>query len=320
MESIIRTLAKIDAIIPKITSHREYSQRLRQNMINDLNIEAHKHSNSIELEADPGFKKRSDRTRIEKETMVALNKTWEYLNKEGLSKTSLSSLGHILDPCVNLYPTFRHTLVQFGPFMPPADYISIITAVDNLVYRLGREDIHPIIRSIEAHIETVKIHPYIDGNGRIARLLQNYVLIQNNYPPANIPSSERDLYIKLIQGTLEDRFNNISRIDNVSLREDLFHEFICSKVLSSAEKLEDYLKKHRIFEVELSTAKKEIGFSIAKIIRNYHSQGREGIKVNLNHSHGSITLSVEGDISRDCIDRALNNSPYNLDYSIRVKH
>lgn len=290
-------------------------------MFNELNIEAHKHSNSLELEADPNFKKRKDKLRIEKETMVALTRAWDFLDKEGLSNLSLSYLGFILDPNKNKLPLFRNSKeeIQFGPFIPPSDFYAICTAMDNLIYRLEKKDIHPIIRAIEAHIETVKIHPYIDGNGRIARLLQNYVLIKNNYPPANIDVSERSLYIKLMQGTLEDRFAKQSDIERISKKEDLLHEFIISKILHLAHKVEDYLKKHRLFELELRTPKKEIGYAVAKILRNYNAQGREGIKVNLVYSNGASILNIEGDISRDSVDRALKNYNDKIKYNVKVK-
>ncbi len=45
---------------------------------------------------------------------------------------------------------------------------------------------HPIIIAAEAHLELVTIHPFVDGNGRTARLLMNLLLIQEGYPPTII--------------------------------------------------------------------------------------------------------------------------------------
>ncbi|MBL7206736.1 MAG: Fic family protein [Candidatus Aenigmarchaeota archaeon] len=45
-----------------------------------------------------------------------------------------------------------------------------------------------------AHQIFVKIHPFIDGNGRTARLLSNLILIKNNYPPNTILNKERKKY------------------------------------------------------------------------------------------------------------------------------
>jgi Fic family protein len=49
------------------------------------------------------------------------------------------------------------------------------------------------------HYELVSIHPFIDGNGRTARLLMNYILLKNAYPPALIKKEERGTYIDVLE-------------------------------------------------------------------------------------------------------------------------
>ena len=53
---------------------------------------------------------------------------------------------------------------------------------------------HPIIRATLIHGEFVKIHPFIDGNGRASRLLLNFELMKNGYPPIIIKNEERATY------------------------------------------------------------------------------------------------------------------------------
>ena len=57
----------------------------------------------------------------------------------------------------------------------------------------------PILLASSAHLRFVSIHPFIDGNGRTARLLMNLILLQNGYPPAIIKVSERAEYIQAIE-------------------------------------------------------------------------------------------------------------------------
>lgn len=55
-------------------------------------------------------------------------------------------------------------------------------------------NLHPIIRACYLHGEFVKIHPFVDGNGRTARLLLNFELIKNGYPPVIIKNEDRAEY------------------------------------------------------------------------------------------------------------------------------
>lgn len=64
---------------------------------------------------------------------------------------------------------------------------------------------HPVIIAAFAHYKLVGIHPFVDGNGRTARLLMNLILEQSGYPPAIVQKEERIKYINsLEQGRLTD--------------------------------------------------------------------------------------------------------------------
>ncbi|MBF0491658.1 MAG: Fic family protein [Deltaproteobacteria bacterium] len=51
----------------------------------------------------------------------------------------------------------------------------------------------------EAHFKLVSIHPFVDGNGRTARLLMNLLLMQAGYPPASIKPESRLEYIQALE-------------------------------------------------------------------------------------------------------------------------
>lgn len=55
---------------------------------------------------------------------------------------------------------------------------------------------HPVVWAALAHKNFVFIHPFIDGNGRVARLLMNVLLMQSGYTVAIIPPIARAEYIK----------------------------------------------------------------------------------------------------------------------------
>ena len=54
---------------------------------------------------------------------------------------------------------------------------------------------HPIATAAHHHAWIERIHPFVDGNGRVGRLLLNFMLIQRGYPPAVILASQRKRYL-----------------------------------------------------------------------------------------------------------------------------
>ncbi len=62
-----------------------------------------------------------------------------------------------------------------------------------------RENYHPVVFSALVHKKMIFIHPFIDGNGRTARLLMNLALLQKGYELAIIPPICRNEYIKYLE-------------------------------------------------------------------------------------------------------------------------
>lgn len=59
--------------------------------------------------------------------------------------------------------------------------------------------LHPVSLAGEAHYRLVTIHPFIDGNGRTARLLMNLLLLTHGYPPAIIRPRDRLAYLGALE-------------------------------------------------------------------------------------------------------------------------
>jgi Fic family protein len=58
------------------------------------------------------------------------------------------------------------------------------------------------------HYKIVYIHPFIDGNGRTARLLMNLILLQNGYPPAVILNIDRKKYYRVLKEADKEKYSN----------------------------------------------------------------------------------------------------------------
>ncbi|MBU1104395.1 Fic family protein [Patescibacteria group bacterium] len=81
---------------------------------------------------------------------------------------------------------------------------------------------HPATISALAHFKLVSIHPFVDGNGRTARILMNLLLVQMGYPPAVIRKEDRMQYINAIEkaqlgGNLNDFLDLIDNAVDRSL-------------------------------------------------------------------------------------------------------
>ena len=61
--------------------------------------------------------------------------------------------------------------------------------------------------SFNAHLNLVTIHPWVDGNGRTARLLMNYIQFCYNLFPTKIFKEDREEYISALQQSQEEETN-----------------------------------------------------------------------------------------------------------------
>jgi Fic family protein len=70
-------------------------------------------------------------------------------------------------------------------FTPPLPKDVLRRMEDLQAWLLKSKQEHPIIRSAIFHHEFVAIHPFVDGNGRMARALSQWILLQGGYDPAH---------------------------------------------------------------------------------------------------------------------------------------
>ena len=66
-------------------------------------------------------------------------------------------------------------------------------------YNNNEGRLHPVVLAAELHKRFVFIHPFVDGNGRMARLLMNLSLMRNDYNIAIIPAITRSEYISSLE-------------------------------------------------------------------------------------------------------------------------
>lgn len=79
-------------------------------------------------------------------------------------------------------------------------------------YAKNKNKLHPVELSALAHLKFVTIHPFADGNGRISRLIMNFILHKHDYPMLNIPYEYRTGYYNALERS------QIKKVDGVFMQ------------------------------------------------------------------------------------------------------
>jgi Fic family protein len=97
--------------------------------------------------------------------------------------------------------SYRKTQVRIAgvPIIPPESWqiTNLMTEWSDWVAS-GEGSIHPVALAAQAHQRLVAIHPFIDGNGRTARLVMNLLLMRRGYPPTVILRANRKQYYSVL--------------------------------------------------------------------------------------------------------------------------
>ncbi len=107
----------------------------------------------------------------------------------------------------------------------PYDQLDMLMSAMIEKFNKVRASEHPIVFAAKLHQEFVYIHPFVDGNGRVARLLLNLALLQDGYPIVVIPPICRSEYIAALEKGHEN--------------ENVFIQFIMERVVEAQR---DYIR------------------------------------------------------------------------------
>ena len=93
-----------------------------------------------------------------------------------------------------------YVAISGSKYLPPPAY-EVPFLVEQMVEHLNSNPfkLDPVELAFKAHLWLVSIHPFRDGNGRVARLLMGLILLRGGYPPAIIRKEHRRRYLTVLE-------------------------------------------------------------------------------------------------------------------------
>ena len=209
---------------------------------------------------------RSDRSLNE----VFIRNLHRILLKEPYEADAIASDGDRIERTISIgeYKTLPNNVVtstgEIYHFTPPEQVKSAMSDLVDWYREKEREGEHPIIIAATFQYRFVRIHPFDDGNGRMARLLMNMILIRHGYTIAMIHQDSREEYLRELEKVdrTEDLTEFIDYVANCC-------EYSLSLYLKAArgepiESVEDIDREIALFRRSLSSASDE-----TLVVRDY---------------------------------------------------
>lgn len=206
---------EVDAKLTKLNNKRPLSKEASKSLQDSINLEWTYNSNGIEgntltlKETKVVLEGITIGGKSVREHLEAINheNAIEYLedllrDKNEVSEWNIKGLHQLIlkgidDSNAGKYRN-DNVMISGANHIPP-EYIKVPELMEKLI--INYEDwneYHPIIRASLLHGELVKIHPFIDGNGRTSRLIMNMDLMKSGYVPVIIKKENRLKYYEAL--------------------------------------------------------------------------------------------------------------------------
>ena len=199
---------KVDELNNKLNSKRPFSKETLKSLRNSINIEWTYNSNGIEgntltlRETQIVLEGITVGGKTLREHLEAINheKAIEYIEdlvkeKNPVTEWNIKNIHQLVlkeidDKNAGKYRS--ENVAIMGATHTPPDHLIVPELMEKLILNYQKwNKYHPIIKAAIIHGELVKIHPFIDGNGRTFRLVMNLSLMNSGYLPVIIKKENR---------------------------------------------------------------------------------------------------------------------------------
>jgi len=260
-------LEGIEELRNKIVNMPEYYLSGAMERFRKLKTEALHRSCSLELEifnTKTPSGRRLKRKELRKDLKNISNALeWGLMNYKGeLTHEFIKTLGYLIEPAIytecdvnNYYnnePSYRKVRVRVtgATWSPPGP--EKLEREMNKFLKENKKLENIVDKALHAHFHIARIHPFEDGNGRTARLVQNIILEKNNYYPIIINEREKEIYCDFLDKAIDVYFKSKATNSEedkfiITPQENQFYNFLAIKLFNTykeeVEKIEKKIKK-----------------------------------------------------------------------------
>jgi hypothetical protein len=184
----------------------------------------------------------------------------------------------------------NHVIRPDGSMLEYCPWIQVEPEMERLIkfYEEGA-DAHPLVRSAWLHHRFIQIHPFEDGNGRVARAVTLLQFLREHYAPLVVDRRQREVYIAALDtandGDLSDLIRLFARLEISALQSTLTQPVAKPGQLDAAGVVRAYANRLRQIQDVTSERKAEgvtlVANEIAVRVTNYLEGQRQDLQESL---------------------------------------
>ena len=152
------------------------------------------------------------------------------LNKEALTEEFFKDVHECLMKELSVGGLYRNVDIKIkGSNYTPCTYLKVYDRMGKFFYDINNFTGSDLDLVAYTHLQISKIHPFLDGNGRMARLAMNYQLMKLGMLPILFSTKERERYFDALEDFKVNKTDQLFKeflIDHLNKEYDRFIEYI----------------------------------------------------------------------------------------------
>lgn len=123
-------------------------------------------------------------------------------NQEELSEYAIKSIHDLILKNIDNDNAGRYrnqdVIISGAEHIPPSHILVKEKMEEFINWYKTCNDMHPVLKAAKVHVDFVGIHPFIDGNGRVSRLIMNLELLKSGYQAVSIRNDKKSAYYEAL--------------------------------------------------------------------------------------------------------------------------